>query len=176
MTGLAQLKALASLKRLDLAGTDVGDKGLPHLAELSGLTSAFAQLHARSPMRRMPNLEKLVELEELGLIRTRVTDKSMAVIGRFARLIDLNLDYTDVGDKGFEALGGLIKAPAAEPRQHQRHRCLGKAAQRVQATPEAEPLSHIFHRKGLSRQIHEAVPDCEIIFDPKSSDPKRRRS
>ena len=28
----------------------------------------------------------------------------------------------------------------------------------------------------LCRQIREAAPECEILFDPKSSDPKRRRS
>ena len=27
-----------------------------------------------------------------------------------------------------------------------------------------------------ARRFREAVPECEIIFDPKSSDPKRRRS
>ena len=30
---------MPSLPRLDLAGTDVGDKGLPHLGQLTGLTS-----------------------------------------------------------------------------------------------------------------------------------------
>ena len=37
-------------------------------------------------------------------------------------------------------------------------------------------LYHTFFKEEGYRHIREALPECEIIFDPKSSDPKRRRS
>jgi hypothetical protein len=37
-------------------------------------------------------------------------------------------------------------------------------------------LYHTFITEKGHQEVREAVPQCEIIFDPKSSDPKRRRS
>jgi uncharacterized membrane protein/YHS domain-containing protein len=83
---LAQLKPLANnIAVLNLAGTDVTDKGLEAIAA-------------------MPNLQRL------RLERTKVTDAGMAHVSKLAKLDYLNLygtEITDAGLKPLESLGSL---------------------------------------------------------------------
>ena len=123
----------------------------------------------------LAELGKLEQLQELGLTRTRTTDKSMPGIGRLTQLVDLNLDYTDVGDKGLRALGGLTKL--------KRLSLDSTGVTDACALPLGEfrqlsklNLYHTFFTEAGYKRVRAAVPQCEVIFDPKSSDPKRRRS
>ena len=100
-----------------------------------------------SPTRRCPSCEALEHLQELALIRTRITDKSMPIVGRLADLVDLNLDYTDVGDKGLEALGGLTKLERLSLDSTNVTDASATTAAGIPATPQAEPLPHVRHRK-----------------------------
>jgi hypothetical protein len=120
-------------------------------------------------------LEELEKLRELALIRTRVTDKSMAIVGRLTQLVELNLDYTDVGDKGIESLRGL-----------QSLECLSLDSANVtdesaNVLVEFRQLKelNLYHtlctEKGYER-IRAMTPECRILWDPGSRDPKRRRS
>ena len=93
----------------------------------------------------MPQLERLEHLQELGLIRTRITDKSMPIVGRFTELVDLNLDYTDVGDKGLEALGGLTKLERLSLDSTNVTDASAERLAGIPATPQAEPLPHVRH-------------------------------
>jgi Leucine-rich repeat (LRR) protein len=172
--GLATLAPLGVLRRLDLAGTDVGDKGLPHLAKLTGLT-ALSLSYTRITDGGMSRLENLESLQELSLLRTRVTDRSMAVVGRLTHLEDLNLDYTDVGDKGLEALGGLTRLRRLSLDSTG---ATDASAKRLAGFPQLRTLNlyHTFITVQGYQQIYVALPECRIIWDPKSSDPKRRRS
>ena len=114
-------------------------------------------------------------IEQLALNRTRITDKSMPIVGRLAKLVDLNLDYTDVGDKGLEALGGLARLQRLSLDSTN---VSDTSIRWLKQFPQLRTLNlyHTFITEKGHRQISDAVPRCEIIFDPKSSDPKRRRS
>ncbi len=79
--GLAQLKDVAGLYKLRLAG-DITDAGLARLADICDLTS--------------------LDLHIVG-----VTDAGVAEVGRIKRLQRLNLTYTKVTDAGLDALAGL---------------------------------------------------------------------
>lgn len=172
--GLEHLNLLPYLKRLDLGGSDVGDAGLAHLKTMTGLTSLLLS-YSRITEGGVQNLEKLKHLKELALIRTRVTDGSMKVIGSLPELETLNLDYTEVGDDGLEALAGLSKL---------RKLSLDSTDVTEASIDGLAGFPHLielnlyhtpFTEQGY-KQIHDAVPQCKIIWDPKSSDPKRRRS
>jgi hypothetical protein len=87
----------------------------------------------------------------------------------------LNLDYTDVGDKGLAALAGLEKLERL-------------SLDSTEATDAAaEQLIQFRRLKGLNlyhtlitekghQQVREALPQCDIVWDPLSSQPTRRRT
>jgi Leucine-rich repeat (LRR) protein len=172
--GLAHLESLGTLCRLDLGGTDIGDKGIRRLGRLRGLSSLLLS-YTRITDASMPQLQALEHLQELALIRIRITDKSMPIVGRFADLVSLNLDYTNVGDKGLEALAGLTKL---ERLSLDSTSITDASIQRLQGFRQLRELNlyHTFVTEKGHRQLRESVPRCEIIFDARSSDPKRRRS
>ena len=89
--------------------------------------------------------------------------------------MDLNLDYTDVGDKGLEALGGLTNLQRLSLDSTN---VTDASVGRLEGFRQLRKLNlyHTFVTEKGYRQVREAVPRCEIIFDPRSSDPKRRRS
>ena len=163
-SGLAHLESLGALRRLDLAGTDIGDKGLPQLGRMTGLTALLLN-YTRITDAAMPHLEALEHLQELALIRTRITDKSMPIVGRFTELVDLNLDYTDVGDKGLEALGGLTNLQRLSLDSTN---VTDASAKRLKEFRQLRKLNlyHTFITEKGHQQVREAVPECEIIFDP----------
>ena len=138
---------------------------------LTGLTGLLLN-YTRITDAAMPQLEKLEQLQELGLIRTRVTDKSMPIVGRFTQLADLNLDYTDVGDKGLEALGGLTKLQRLSLDSTNVTDASARAAGGVPAAPQAEPLPHVLHRKGLPSRSATAVPAVRDHLRPQVERPQ----
>ena len=71
--------------------------------------------------------------------------------GGLADLRELSLDSTNITDASAGRLGGFGQLRRLN-------------------------LYHTFITEKGHRQIREALPRCEIIFDPRSSDPKRRRS
>lgn len=84
-TGLASLKGLTRLERLDLSrNTTVSDAGLKHLA---GLT----------------------RLEELNLGGTKISDAGLVHLSGLARLKSLELFHTTVSDAGLRHLAGLTR-------------------------------------------------------------------
>jgi hypothetical protein len=101
--------------------------------------------------------------------------QSMATIGRLTHLVDLNLDYTDVGDEGLEMLSGLSKL---ELLSLDSTNATDVAANRLSDFRQLKELN-LYHtlltEKGYL-QVRAAVPECKIIWDPLSSDVKRRRS
>ena len=89
--------------------------------------------------------------------------------------MDLNLDYTEVGDKGLEELAGLTKLQRLSLDSTN---VTDASARWLEGFRQLRKLNlyHTFVTEEGYQQVREAVPRCEIIFDPKSSDPKRRRS
>jgi len=99
----------------------------------------------------------------------------MTSIGRLKELADLNLDYTDVGDKGLESLSGLTKLQRLSLDSTA---VTDASSQRLSEFRQLRKLNlyHTFITEKAHLQLRAALPACEIIFDAKSSDPKRRRS
>jgi hypothetical protein len=99
----------------------------------------------------------------------------MSVISQLAALEDLNLDYTDVSDNGFESLrplNGLQRLSLDSANVTDKSALVITEFKRLAKLN----LYHTLITEKGYREIREALPNCEIIFDPKSSDPKRRRS
>ena len=88
---------------------------------------------------------------------------------------DRDVPYTDVGDKGLEALAGLTKLRQLSLDSTT---VTDASARFLQGFPQLRKLNlyHTFVTNQGNQKVREALPQCEIIFDPKSSDPKRRRS
>jgi len=90
-------------------------------------------------------------------------------------LIELNLDYTEVTDKGIAALSGLNKL---ESLSLDSTHVTDKSASIVRGLGALTSIN-LYHTlvtdKGLE-QVRSALPKCHIIFDAESSLPNRRRS
>ena len=78
-------------------------------------------------------------------------DKELEELGSLTNLRDLSLDSTGVTDASAVRLGRFEQLRKLN-------------------------LYHTFVTERGYRQVREALPNCEIIFDARSSDPKRRRS
>jgi hypothetical protein len=109
------------------------------------------------------------------VIRTRVTDKSLKTIGQLVSLAELTLDYTDISDAGLESLTGLTNLARLSLDSTN---VSDAAAKSLTAFKRLEKLNlyHTTFTEQGHEQIRTALPDCEIIWDPLSSDPTRRRS
>jgi Leucine-rich repeat (LRR) protein len=171
---VSQLGSLAELKYLNLVGTDVGNDGLNEIGKMAGLTSLLLG-YTRITDKGTPSLEHLSELRKLELIRTRVTDKSMAVIGSLTQLVDLDLDYTEIGDEGLIALEGLSKL---ERLSLDSTNVTDAAAAQLGGLEHLKQLNlyHTLMTEAGHERILNSIPNCEIIWDPLSSDPTRRKS
>ena len=77
--------------------------------------------------------------------------------------------------KGLESLGGL---PNLQRLSLDSANATDASAKTLSQFKQLRKLNlyHTFFTEKSYRQIREAIPECEIIFDAKSSDPKRRRS
>jgi hypothetical protein len=83
-SGLAHLKGLTSIEKLNLLKTRISDEGLQYLRPLA-------------------------KLQELHLGQTLITDTGLAHLGTFGELRFLGLDSTRVSNAGIEHLKGLAK-------------------------------------------------------------------
>jgi Leucine-rich repeat (LRR) protein len=103
--GLGHLRPLASLKALDLRGTDVGDSGLEVLQHLP-----LRRLNLRETKVTDAGLKVVARcktLRCLELIETAVGDAGVAHLLKCEALEELDLDQTAVGDTGVDSLAKL---------------------------------------------------------------------
>jgi endonuclease YncB( thermonuclease family)/Leucine-rich repeat (LRR) protein len=113
--GLAHLKRLPRLRKLDATWATVSDAGLKHVAHLTELED-FSVEHSRaqSPTARITDeglnhLKGLKKLRCLSLNSTEATDAFLEYLGTLTELDQLQLWGTKVTDEGLKHLKGLKK-------------------------------------------------------------------
>ena len=106
---LAILGQLPELESIWLTGADIGDAGL---AQLAGLRKLVALNLANTPRVTDLGFEHLSPilppLKSLELARTGVGDPSMRLVGQFQGLTDLDISRTRVTDDGVARLSKLV--------------------------------------------------------------------
>jgi Leucine-rich repeat (LRR) protein len=172
---LKHLSALTAIEHLDLASTDIGDQGLACLKGLTGVTDLALDHSFRFTDAGFAHLAGMTKLKKLGMLRTRISDKSAKVIAGFTALEHLNLDYTDVGDETLRAVAGLtgLKTLGVDSTH------VGdKSRDALLALKNLERLNlyHTLVSEGVYKEIHSAMPACKILWDADSASPNRRRS
>jgi len=126
--GLVYLKGIASLKRLNLRGTQVTDNGLTHLKQFKSLEyldlpesttdKGLAHLADLSNLKRLyipsritdaglRHLPKLKSLEELQLYGEGITDEGMSHVAKLTNLKTLYLQNCPVTNAGLAKLATL---------------------------------------------------------------------
>jgi serine/threonine protein kinase len=103
--GLARLAGLP-LVSLDVAGPNVTDAGMGHVAAMTGLT-ALNLSWSEVGDGGLDRLAPLTRLTHLNLTGTRVTDAGAAGLARFKQLRELRLDGTRVTDAALVSLPTL---------------------------------------------------------------------
>lgn len=109
--GLASLRRLRHLQRLDASGTKITNRGLTYVAAMPKLE--FLRI-ARTSIGDdgLAYLKVLISLKSLDLSHTGVTDEGMQRLATLTSLRELVLAGTAVGDSGIRnlrALGSLVK-------------------------------------------------------------------
>ena len=104
--GLAHIKELKNLERLDLSGVNITDAGLANLADLNKLQ--FLELF-RTPISDagLQHLKGLTELRELNMASTLVTGTGAEHLKGLPKLASINLQTTKFTDAGLEHFKGL---------------------------------------------------------------------
>ena len=125
-----QIATLSKLRGLDLANTDISDRGLSHLARLSELRDlnlsgtaisddGLSALHDMTELRRLQlsrtritaqglmKLSHLTNLETLAVYGTSIGDESAPFLSGFPELQALHLSFTDLSDAGLDVLPKL---------------------------------------------------------------------
>lgn len=108
---LAQLplaRLAPTLKRLDLSGAILSDKGLKPLAQLKNLRTLILPESTVAPIRGvgLTALAPLTQLQDLTLANTAVNDEGLASLKVFPALKALNLLATPITGSGFESFKG----------------------------------------------------------------------
>ncbi len=170
---LAQLGAFAALRVLDLTGTDIGDAGLAQIARLTGLEELRLN-HGRFTVKGFAALGTLVNLRRLEAVRTRLTGASAETIRLFAKLEQLNLDYTTFNNDG-------LKQIVALPLKELRLDSANLSDEAVDSLAALQTLQYVnlYHtlisEQGHSRLV-KALPKAKIVWDRDSKLPNRRGS
>ena len=105
--GLAHLKGMAKLKRLDLSETVVGDAGMAHLKEIKSLEH-LNLWYTDVADAGVADLKELPNLSWLNLDNTQVTNAALENIGTMTGLTYLHLGKCNgIGDAGLQHLTSL---------------------------------------------------------------------
>jgi Leucine-rich repeat (LRR) protein len=106
--GVACVKDLSQIQKLDLSGTIATDEEVAHLRGLTELRRLDLSLTHITP-ESLAHLERLRNLEFLSLMNTSVADTGLIHLKGLTNLQVLSLDSTDVTDAGLAHLAGLLK-------------------------------------------------------------------
>jgi Leucine-rich repeat (LRR) protein len=89
-TGLAHVRSMPKLRRLNLNGAKFSEQGLDEIAKMTEL-EALSLSGTLMSDDLLDRLTPLVNLRELDLSKTRITDKAFGVLMRFKNLEKLNV-------------------------------------------------------------------------------------
>ena len=106
-TGLAALKPLQKLERIELFRTRGNDEGVAALAELKNLSVAKLDYMTLDD-KAVPFLQSLPKLRELSLDATSITDQGLQGLQSINGLRALNVYHTLVTEKGMSALRSAL--------------------------------------------------------------------
>jgi serine/threonine protein kinase/Leucine-rich repeat (LRR) protein len=169
--GLANIKVLSRLRSLTLANTQVTSVGLEHLADLTELETLVLN-GTNVTDAGLDHLKKLVRLRAIGLAHTAVTDAGLAALRPLTNLGDLNLGSArGVTDSGLEQLKGLT----ALFRLNLSDTLVTDAGlENLKGLTKLEELSLERTRVTAAgvRELHDAIPQCQILADFGTFDPK----
>ncbi len=112
--GLAHLKNLTALKRLNLEVTQITDAGLAHLKNMTSLESL--KLPVQITDAGLVHLKNMTALESLNLTDTRITDAGLAHLKNMTSVERLNLprQITDAGLAHLKNLTSLKRLDLSE--------------------------------------------------------------
>jgi len=134
---LAVLKPAADqILWMDLARTQVTDKGLAALAPMKNLTRLHLE-NTKITDAGLAHLSGLTNLEYINLYGTQVSDKGIATLAKLPKLQKLFVWQSKVTDKGVEALAA--KLPNAEINNG--WKADTKTVEVAAATPAAKPAT-----------------------------------
>lgn len=101
---LAKLKALPKLEEIVFGGNAGTDAGVAAVADAVPKLRRLWLFRSAVTDQAFPHVAKLGELEALHLAGLRITSAALIEVARLKKLRVLELDDTDVGDAGLEAI------------------------------------------------------------------------
>ncbi len=107
---LEHLTGLKSLRKLDVALTEISDEGMRFIAELKGLEVLKLDTNGvEISDEGLTELAALTELRNVTLGTTAVTDEGLGTIARWTKLEELDLSWTGVTNAGVTKLAPLTR-------------------------------------------------------------------
>jgi internalin A len=106
---MAKVAQLQHLRKLDLSGTKITDRGMELLAPLENVTDLncyYAEYLTEDGVGHLRNWKRL---ERLNLRGTKVTSKVFDSLAKLTSLRSLDIAFTQIEDEGFEQLSSLVK-------------------------------------------------------------------
>jgi hypothetical protein len=159
---VAGLKDCRLLKTLCVGSTGVSDKGLAYLKDLPELQSLNLIFNMSITNEGLAHLRNCTHLTALDLFGTRVGDAGMAAVASIATLKELELDRTEVTDKGLVNLQKLssltvlhLNKLSGVTDEGLAHLEQLKTLRSIQVANTGVTLA------GLKR-FHAALPECKI--------------
>lgn len=104
---LAKLKALPKLEEVVFGGNAGTDAGVAEIARAAPRLRRLWLFRSAVTDAAFPHVATLAELESLHLAGTRISASALVEVARLKKLRVLELDDTDVGDAGLEAIKGM---------------------------------------------------------------------
>src|SRR5436190_6051527 len=108
-TEILELASLPKLERLDLSHTRISDEGLLHLRtsrQIRDLNLLYAEQITDLGLNAVKNWTHLKQLNVRG---TRISDPTLAIVGKLVELESLDIANTGITDAGLDNLAGLTK-------------------------------------------------------------------
>jgi Leucine-rich repeat (LRR) protein len=173
-SGLKHITSLQRLEYLDLDGTDVGDAGMESAGKIMTL-KALLLGYTKISDKGLKRLAELNQLQRLRLIRTRISNAGLDTVAGLVELRELNMDYTDVSDDGMQKIAVLVNLQDLSLDSANVTDASAVSLVKLSRLLHLN-LYHTFYTTAGFDTLVKNLPNCRIIFDPTSSDPKRRRS
>jgi hypothetical protein len=104
---LAKLRALPKLEEVVFGGNAGTDAGVAEIAKAAPKLRRLWLFRSAVTDAAFPHVATLTELEELHLAGARISASALVEVARLKKLRVLDLDDTDVGDAGLEAIRAM---------------------------------------------------------------------
>lgn len=116
-TEILKLASITTLERLDLSHTRISDEGLLHLRPAKQIRELNLLYAEQITDLGLNAIKGWTNLKRLNVRGTRISDPTLAIVGKLTGLESLDIANTGVTDKGMDSL---------VPLTHLRHLALGR--------------------------------------------------